>query len=151
MAEFNQVVVHFDDGKVLKGRTNDFQPNRQIFHLFSTDGTRPVPIRFDLLKAVFFVEDLRGNPSRSDLPRFLSGAAETAKGKKIAVRFKDGELLCGYTLTYTPGKKGFFVVPADPRSNNKRIYVLASATSEIYSGPAADDLVRKLLPNRKAV
>jgi hypothetical protein len=71
-------------------------------------------------------------------------------GKKIAVRFKDGELLCGYTLTFTPDREGFFVFPADPGSNNQRIYVITASASEIKAGPAADAMVQKLVGDEAA-
>ena len=60
-------------------------------------------------------------------------------------RFVDGELVCGYTMAYSPGREGFFVVPADSASNNIRIYVVSAAAAEIGSGPGADALVQKHL------
>jgi hypothetical protein len=60
----------------------------------------------------------------------------------VAVRFKDGELLCGYTLTYSPAREGFFVFPSDAQSNNLRVYVLTEATATIQVGPAAEALAQ---------
>ena len=45
--------------------------------------------------------------------------------------FKDGEELLGTTQGYQPDRPGFFVIPADPESNNERCYVVASATEEV--------------------
>jgi hypothetical protein len=36
----NKVLVHFQDGKILKGHTGDFNPNQDAFHISSVqDGT----------------------------------------------------------------------------------------------------------------
>jgi len=40
------------------------------------------------------------------------------------VSFSDGEKLVGKTEGYNPQKLGFFVFPADPKSNNLRIFVI---------------------------
>jgi hypothetical protein len=47
------------------------------------------------------------------------------------VVFKDSEVILGTTQGYQPGRPGFFIFPADPRSNNERVYVVSSATQEI--------------------
>jgi hypothetical protein len=52
-------------------------------------------------------------------------------GRKIRVRFKDGEVLVGTTQGYQPGRPGFFLVPADPGSNIERCYVISAATDEV--------------------
>jgi hypothetical protein len=52
-------------------------------------------------------------------------------GRPIVVYFEDGEELWGYTQTYRPGKDGYFVVPADPKSNNQRIFVVSSAVRDV--------------------
>ncbi|MBI1797070.1 MAG: hypothetical protein HY076_07725 [Candidatus Eisenbacteria bacterium] len=145
MAEINRVVAHFTDGRLLKGTTQDFFPNRPSFHLQPAVGGAPVEVRCRQLKGLFFVKDFAGNAKRRDLRGFLAAPGETAHGKKIAVRFKDGELLCGYSLTFMPDRDGFFVFPSDSGSNNLRIYVLSVATAEVKAGPAADVLAQKVL------
>lgn len=150
MVEINQVVAHRLDGKLLKGTTQDFFPNRPVFHVQPADGGPPVEVRTKNLKAVFFVRDFVGNQVRKDLQGFVSGPAETSHGKKICVRFKDGELLCGYSLTFSPDREGFFMFPADPGSNNLRIYVVTSSCTEIKAGPAAEAMAQKALGDRAA-
>jgi hypothetical protein len=150
MSEIMRVVVRAADGKVLKGTTQDFFPNRASFHLIPADGGPVQEIRTRQLKAVFFVKDFAGDPGRKDLPGFIAGPGETSQGKKIAVRFKDGELMCGYSLSYLPDREGFFLFPADPGSNNLRVYVVTVACAEIKAGPAADQLAQKVLDQRKS-
>jgi len=148
MTEANRVVAHFTDGKLLKGTTQDFFPNRPRFHLQPADGSPTVEIRCRSLKALFFVKEFAGNSTRRDLRGFLQSPGETSQGKKIAVRFKDGELLCGYSLTYLPDREGFVLFPADAGSNNVRVYVIMASTVEVKAGPAADVLAQKVLASR---
>ena len=148
MSELNRVVAHFTGGKLIKGTTQDFFPNRPRFHIQPADGGAAIEVRCRELKAVFFVREFAGNASRRDLRGFLSSPGETAQGKKLAVRFKDGELLCGYSLSYLPDREGFFMFPSDSASNNLRIYVIVAATIEVKAGPAADGLAQKVLAGR---
>jgi hypothetical protein len=144
MDEINHIVAHFLDGSVRKGTTEDFSANRPSFHLHPVGGGAAEPVLCKKLKAVFFVKDLNGNPDRRDLPGFIRGPGETNLGKKVAIRFWDKELLFGYTLAYSKERSGFFVTPADPGSNNLRIYVLHHAAQEVKVGPAAEVVAQKL-------
>ena len=150
MPEINKVVAHYLAGELVKGTTHDFFPTRPTFHIDPADGSGKIEVVGKALKALFFVRDFAGSPRRNDIPGFISGPSETSHGKKVAVRFKDGELLCGYTLTYTPSREGFFVFPADPQSNNLRAYVLTGATTTIKVGPAAEALALQSLQGGKA-
>ena len=145
MTEAIRVVARFVKGKVLKGTTQDFFPNRAGFHLSPMDGGPTVEVLCRELKAVFFVKDFAGNPDRRDPRGFIAGPGETSHGKKIAVLFKDGELICGYTLSYAPDRPGFFMTPADASSNSLRIYVQVSSAAQVKAGPAADLLAQKAL------
>ena len=113
MADLNKIVVHARDGKLFKGTTQDFFPNRPLFHIQPAEGGEPVEVRCKSLKAVFFVRDFQGDAQRQNAVGFLAAPAVTKQGMKIAVRFKDGELLCGYSLTYSADREGFFMFPAD--------------------------------------
>ena len=73
------------------------------------------------LKAVFFVRDFVGDKNVQDRPHLDS----LPHGRKLEVRFADGETLLGKTEGYNPQKIGFFVFPADPKSNNLRIFVIS--------------------------
>jgi hypothetical protein len=142
----NLVVARYADGRMLKGVTQDFSPNRGMFHIHQVgDDSNAVELRFKQLKALFFVSSLDGDPDRQDVRGFVNGPAETQQGKKIAVRFRDGEFICGYTLSWTPDREGFFLFPADTGSNNQRIFVITAATVEIKAGPAAEVLAQRVL------
>lgn len=145
MSELNRVVARFLDGTTLKGTTEDFYPNRPTFHLAAGGDPRGQEIRCAQLKAVFFVKDFGGDSAREDVPGY-SGTMAQHQGKKIAVQFKDGEILCGFTLSYTTDRSGFFVMPADEAGNNLRVYVLKHATRKVAVGPAADELAKQQRP-----
>ena len=122
-----KVVAHYTNGKVMKGFTQDFFPNKDHFHIF------PATIRTDKgievliknLKAVFFVRDFIGDPQYNEQKTFLEGIV--VHGRKVEVTCKDEELLVGSTLGNDPSRKGFFLFPADPNSNNMRIFIVSSA------------------------
>ena len=146
----NKVVAHLLGGKLIKGTTRDFFPNRPVFHLLPGDGTPSVELRTKQLKALFFVKDFDGNHERRDIRGFIAGPSETAQGKKLAVRFKDGELLCGYSLSYSADRDGFFMFPSDANSNNLRVYVVSSSTVDVKSGAGAESMAQKALGDRAA-
>jgi len=150
MSESNRVVAHLLNGKLIKGTTQDFFPNRPLFHLTPVQGGQPVTVHTRQLKALFFVREFAGVTARRDLRGFISAPGETAQGKKLAVRFKDGELLCGYTLAYSPDREGFFMFPSDFQANNLRVYVVTGSSVEIKAGPAAEKLALRVLEQRAA-
>lgn len=146
MSEVNRIVARFLDGTTVKGTTEDFFPNRPTFHLLALGNPRSQEVRCAQLKAVFFVKDFAGDPAREDLPGYTAGVAPSL-GKKVAVQFKDGEIICGYTLSYSTDRAGFFLLPADEGGNNLRVYVLKHATKKVAVGPAADELARSQRPD----
>ena len=145
LSEGLRVVVRFADGRTLKGTTQDFKPASLRFHLVPASGGSALEVRLDELKAVFFVRDFAGQSSRSKLRGFLDAPAETPQGKKVAVHFRDGELLCGYTMTFSPERAGFFVFPEDRGGNNLRVFVVVRAAAVVKMGPAAEQLARDVV------
>jgi len=124
--QINKVVAKFKNGSIKKGTTSDFFPNKAIFHLKSATG-EILDINIEELKAVYFVKTFEGNKGRMDTyTDDVPGG-----GRKVQVKFSDGEMLIGYTQGYSPTRSGFFVIPADLKNNNDRIYVIASATEKV--------------------
>jgi len=147
-AENNLVVARYRSGEVVKGYTRDFFPDRPVFHVLPKGGQISVQVKTPELKGLFFVRDLLGNRLRNKGRRFPAVDQGPHAGRRVAVLFEDGELLVGYAQTYSAEKAGFFVFPADPNSNNIRVYVLRAATRQIKLGPAADELARTAPPPR---
>jgi len=127
----NKIVLHYQGGRITKGFTADFSPNKEVFHLILKEGTdsKPAEVRLSELKAVFFVKDPTGNPHHNEKKEFDHG--KPVVGRKIRVQFKDGEILVGTTQGYQPNRPGFFMIPVDPKSNNERCFILLSATQSV--------------------
>ena len=135
-ANHRKVVARYADGRLAKGYTFDFGPSQPRFHVFaqpSASGPSTAVLVRDL-KALFFVRDLVGDPARQDGREFPPG--HSAAGRHVEVRFRDGEVLVGTVDGASTDAPGFFLVPADPGSNNLRVYVVAAATRAVYPLPA---------------
>ena len=127
----NKVVAHFLDGRVIKGTTANFFPDRDTFHITTGEGSI-FEIKLAQLKAVFFVKTLNGNSAFSEKKGF---EGTKGIGRKVRCEFPDGEVLNGYTPSFHKGRPAFFIVPADPASNNQRIYVVTASAKRITELP----------------
>ncbi len=128
----NKIVVHYLDGRILKGSTSDFMPNKDSFHLTPADGTLGAPVHTVSVKeckALFFVKEFTGNPEYQDKKEFQTD--KIAGARKIKVVFKDNEVLVGTTQGYQQGRPGFFLFLADQQSNTERCFVVVASTKEI--------------------
>jgi hypothetical protein len=136
----NKVVAHFADGRLLKGYTHDFTPARDTFHLTSQleeDFGTTYEVKLSDLKAVFFVRTFKGNLGYREKKRYEDVDTSRLRGMRIRIEFKDGEVIRGISLSYSRARKGFFVIPVDPNSNNERIYVITTAVRDVKLAAAA--------------
>lgn len=126
-----KVVVRYTDGKLVKGMTQDFFPNKDRFHLRSDTANleEPAEILIRDLKAVFFVKDFTGKQDYNERKEYSNG--DKAHGRKVEVMFVDGEKLVGSTLGYDPNRLGFFLFPVDPESNNIRVFAVTAAVKSV--------------------
>lgn len=125
-----RVVARYRDGRVVKGHTRNFDPNRPTFALTVLDSAadeEPLVVRLADLKAVFFVKSFEGNRDYSERKEFMARFT----GRRLAVRFSDGEMLVGTTFNYNPASDEFFLFPADQVSNNDKVFVIAAAVTAI--------------------
>lgn len=140
-SERNRVVVRFKDGRLLRGYTHDFTPVKETFHLTSEeekDKGNIYDIKTTDLKAIFFVKTLEGKKGYPEKKRFDDVDSSGLRGLKIKIEFHDGEIISGTSHGYSRNRKGFFVTPVDPQSNNDRIYVLTDAVRDVKVGSNAD-------------
>jgi hypothetical protein len=123
-----KIVVRYQNGSMLKAYAQDFSPGALYFHVKTEGAKTSVPLTrvvMQELKAVFFVRDFAGNGSYEEGKSFVPG--KPLSGRKVEVTFQDGEHLVGTTTGYDPTRPGFFLFPADDRSNNIRMYIVAKA------------------------
>jgi hypothetical protein len=124
--QINKVVARFKNGSVKKGTTSDFFPDKDTFHLKSVTG-EILDINMEELKSLFFVKTFEGNKGRMD--KYIDNVP--GGGRIVQIKFFDGEILIGYTQGYSPTRSGFFVIPADVKNNNDRLYIITSATEKV--------------------
>ena len=126
-----KVVARYIDGKRVKGFSQDFFPHKDRFHIYpaAKPSGEATEVIVKELKAVFFVKDFAGNPIHEERKEYKEG--EKPQGRKVEVTFKDNEVLVGTTLGYDPSRPGFFIFPADPKSNNVRVFVVSTAVKKV--------------------
>ena len=120
-----KLVIKFQDGSIMKGESADFLADKKYFYLKLVEiGTKKIDI--ETLKAVFFVKDFEGNKAHNKIYKdFLPWG-----GQKVKVEFTDGEIITGYTSSFSTGKYGFFITPADSGGNNEQIFAMNAAVKE---------------------
>lgn len=149
-----KVVLRYVNGRVIKGFTQDFSPNKDRFHLYfnSQFSGKPMEVVVKELKAVFFVRDFIGNSQYHEQKNIIE--REKTPGQELEVMFVDDEVLVGATLAYDQNRPGFFLIPADPKSNNSRVFVVFSAVRGIhryksfYPAPKNDEFCSLIYPPR---
>jgi hypothetical protein len=133
----NLVVARYRNGKMIRGVTHDFGPQKKVFHVSTlekhgktVDGS-VFEIYLSELKAVFFVKSLEGRQGPPSFKGLLEEKLEAPGLMKVRIAFFDGEILVGTTHGYTPEREGFFLVPLERDSNNLRIFVVSSAVKNV--------------------
>jgi len=126
-----KVVARYVNGKRVKGFSQDFFPNKDRFHVYpaAKPSGEATEVLVKELKAVFFVQDFAGNSLYYERKKYLEG--EKPSGRKVEVTFMDGEVLVGTTLGYDPSRPGFFLFPADPKSNNIRVFAISTSVKKV--------------------
>lgn len=120
---WQKVIARFIDGRIVAGYTNDFHPTKQQLHLFPNPRQgESTFIPLTGLKALFFVREFSGDPTLIESKDFVDPPQE----RKVEVTFHDNEVMVGSTLGYRGDGNGFFLHPADGRSNNLRVFVTAA-------------------------
>jgi len=137
MTERNKVILHFLDGKLLKGYMQDFTiADDVVFIQDASDDSQKVRVKD--LKAIFFVKKFEGDKAYRERKSF---EGSKPAGRRMFLRFKDGESLTGCVDGDIPWEKGFFLeekkmngfflIPSDSDSNNIKVFVVASSVKDV--------------------
>ncbi len=131
-----RVVAHYTDGKLIKGYIQGFNENAPFFYVLhdTAPGSKSTLVKMSEIKALFFVKTMEGNRDYHERKEFNEG--DRTQGRKAYVVFKDGEKLQGTVAGYDRNRPGFYLIPADPDSNNIRIFVVMSSVKEFQFLPA---------------
>jgi hypothetical protein len=124
----NKIVIRYADGRIEKGTTQDFSPNKDVFHISNRENGEHQKIIIKDLKAVFFVKDFEGDSKYQE--RFE--IERVGLGRKIKVHFEDGETIVGYSQGFSRDRAGFILFPSDPNSNNDKVFVVTASTVKVY-------------------
>jgi hypothetical protein len=114
----HRVVVHTLEGQVKRGVLEDAQLAADSLALVVQPGGAPEPITTDRVKAIFFMLA----PGEQ---------APAPEGRKVRVTFRDGRQVAGLSPDYREGAIGFFMIPADSRTNTGRIWVYQAAVKQV--------------------
>lgn len=128
MREPQKVVIHFLDGRLLRGYGKFFFRGQDSVRVVDLR-RRSVRVALEEVKAVFFVRRLRGRRDYHEAKRFTGRSPRF--GRKVEILFKDGEVLRGRALDYKPEDSGFYLKPSDPDSNNEMVFVPVTALRRV--------------------
>jgi hypothetical protein len=117
----HRVIVHTAEGQVRRGVVRDLDLMDSVISLELQPGAPAERLSSSRLKAIFFMN------ARGETP-----SAPT--GEKIRVTFNDGRQLFGFSTDHRGDEPGFFLVPADNRTNTARIYVYRSSVQGVSVG-----------------
>lgn len=113
----HRVILHTVEGQVKRGAIKDAKlGDPQLLLQLANGGTENLPR--ERVKALFFM--------------LAPGArAPSTEGNKVRVTFKDGRQVAGFSRDHKGATSGFFVVPADNRTNTERIFIFRHAVQSI--------------------
>ncbi|WP_242392616.1 DUF6982 domain-containing protein [Anaeromyxobacter oryzisoli] len=114
----HRVVIHTVEGQVKRGVLEDADLAASELALAPAPGAAPEPLATGNVKAIFFM---------------LSHGehASAPSGRKVRVTFADGRQVAGFSPDYQEGTAGFFMIPADTRTNTARIWVYRAAARAV--------------------
>jgi hypothetical protein len=144
MSDNERVVARFNDKRLLKGYMKIFSGDSAIVIIEEADTGKEHAVPIEDLKAIFYVKTFEGSKEYKEKKIYGVGKKP---GRKVFVKFRDGEKLVGFLEADVPpdkvlsflksdgSKKGFFLVPVDRECNNTRIFAAWNAIDDITTLP----------------
>ncbi|MFZ5470674.1 MAG: DUF6982 domain-containing protein [Myxococcota bacterium] len=117
----HRVIVHTIEGQVKRGVIRDVDLLDATIALELQAGHAPENIPIQRMKAVFFMLPPGKQPSPTN-------------GEKVRVTFNDGRQVAGFSNDVHDDLPGFFMVPADNRTNTARIFVYRASVRSVGPG-----------------
>jgi hypothetical protein len=124
----SKLVVHYLDGRLIRGWSPDLFPNKPSFHVTDWQTNETTQVQLAELKGVFYVKEYTGMTGRRHRRYDLTRAG---LGRRVRVQFIDGEVVEGYTNGYSRDRLAFYLFPPDPEDNTERILVVTKATADV--------------------
>jgi small nuclear ribonucleoprotein (snRNP)-like protein len=129
-----KIVVHYLNGRILKGYVETFDSKRPAFVMRPEDRqteTEEVPLQ--AVKGVFFVKSFEGHPEYREQKEFTE--TQDYFGTRTKVVCRDGEVLIGTTQGVVNVQEsqgsGFYFFPADRESNNIKAFLSYPAVRKV--------------------
>jgi hypothetical protein len=116
----HRVIIHTLEGQVKRGLLRDVDLLEESIPLEQQLGFTPERVPAERIKAIFFM-----------LPP--GGKQPASGGNKIRVTFADGRQVAGFSEDYSQNGRGFFLVPADNRTNTARIYIYRASVQSVLT------------------
>jgi hypothetical protein len=117
----HRVIIHTVEGQVKRGAIRDVDLHDEVIPLEQQTGFAPERIPVSRVKAIFFMLATGSRPPQPE-------------GQKIRVTFTDGRQVAGFSHDYKGTGQGFFVIPADMRTNTSRIFIYRASVQAIAEG-----------------
>ncbi|HVI94218.1 MAG TPA: hypothetical protein VM753_09425, partial [Anaeromyxobacter sp.] len=118
LAGAHRVEVHTIEGQVKRGVLEDADLAAPSLALSPQPGAAGEALPTEKVKAIFF---MLGPGEATPAP----------DGKRVRVTFKDGRQVAGFSPDYSEDRPGFFMIPADTRTNTGRIWVYRAAVKQV--------------------
>jgi hypothetical protein len=121
----DRLVVRYLDGRTLNGFGDSFLPWEEEILIKDLTG-QMVHVCLAELKLVCFVKqhDSDGGSTHKPSPTLQYVALP---GRRMYLKFKDGEQMIGMANLEAPPRRGFFLTPLNPYSNNRLVFVNLAA------------------------
>jgi len=114
----HRVVLHTAEGQVMRGLLQDPDLLSASLPFSAQLAAAPERLPAERVRAIFFMLS-PGEP------------APEPSGVKVRVTFRDGRQVAGFSPDYDPGASGFFMIPADTRTNTARIWVYRASVRQV--------------------
>ena len=121
----DRMVIRFLDGTVLKAFGDNFLPGEERIQVMECDGPMRT-VELSAIKIICFVKQFVTDSQNTHRPA-PPIIYQAVPGRKVTVEFKDGEVVKGVATLEGEPKRGFFITPLNPNSNNLQIYVNPNA------------------------